>query len=91
MVDDPRQEKQNEYKAFTANGHPGGLKTFIAIGGFDFTNPGGDPDAENSGSGPVDTHKAWSQMASTPDNRKTFIDSLIVFMNTHNFKGRSRA
>lgn len=57
IVDDPR--KQETYRNFTALQHkPDGPKTWIAIGGFDFSNVGGDPCGENDGS-PMDTHNAW--------------------------------
>lgn len=52
-----------------------GVKTWIAIGGFDFSDPG------------TATHTAWSDMVSTSANRATFITSLMTFMKKWNFQG----
>lgn len=51
------------------------LKTWIAIGGFDFSNP----DAT--------THTTWSDMVSTQANRAAFITSLVGFMDQYGFQG----
>ncbi|KAF5024578.1 hypothetical protein F66182_3341 [Fusarium sp. NRRL 66182] len=51
------------------------LKTWIAIGGFDFSNP------------EVATHKTWSQMVSTKANRAAFISSVKEYMDTFGFSG----
>jgi len=59
-------------KGVTA-GNPA-LKIFIAIGGWSFNDPG-------------PTRTAFSDMASTPQNRKTFIDSVMNFLETHALDG----
>ncbi|KAH6957466.1 oviduct-specific glycoprotein, partial [Fusarium avenaceum] len=51
------------------------LKTWIAIGGFDFSNP------------EVATHKTWSQMVSSKANRAAFISSVKEYMDTFGFSG----
>ncbi|KAL8958450.1 MAG: hypothetical protein Q9193_004497 [Seirophora villosa] len=51
------------------------LKTWIAIGGFDFSNS----DAT--------THTTWSDMVATQANRASFIRSLISFMDKYGFQG----
>jgi chitinase len=51
-----------------------GLETWIAIGGFDFNNPG-------------PTFTTFSDMASTSANRKAFIISIVDFMDTWGFEG----
>ncbi|KAM0418391.1 hypothetical protein ACHAPD_004750 [Fusarium lateritium] len=51
------------------------LKTWIAIGGFDFSNP------------EVATHKTWSQMVSSKTNRAAFISSVKEYMDTFGFSG----
>jgi len=50
------------------------MQTWIAIGGFDFSDPG-------------PTHTTWSDMCSSSTNRAAFISSLIQFMNTWGFQG----
>jgi GH18 family chitinase len=85
-VDDP--DRRDDYRDFTSNQENGGPKTFIAIGGFDFSNEGGDPGVETNGGGQVDTHRAWSNMASSSQNRQTFINSLISFMENYHFQGK---
>ncbi|KAL8833094.1 MAG: hypothetical protein Q9170_004503 [Blastenia crenularia] len=62
------------YTEFTSLQSPT-LKTWIAIGGFDFSNP----DAT--------THTTWSDMVSTAANRAAFITSLIGFMDKYGFQG----
>ncbi|KAK5989970.1 Acidic mammalian chitinase [Cladobotryum mycophilum] len=62
------------YTEFTAlQGH--GLETWIAIGGFDFS----DNDTA--------THSTWSVMTSTKENRAAFISSTITFMGKYKFQG----
>jgi len=51
------------------------LETWIAIGGFDFS----DPDTP--------TFNAWSDMTSTSANRAAFITSLESFMDQYGFQG----
>ncbi|KAL2070912.1 hypothetical protein VTL71DRAFT_13938 [Oculimacula yallundae] len=60
-------------KEFTGLAKPG-LQTWIAIGGFDFSDPG-------------PTHTTWSDMVSTKANRAAFIGSVQSFMDTHGFTG----
>ncbi|MCJ1283616.1 hypothetical protein MMC26_002947 [Xylographa opegraphella] len=50
------------------------LKTWVAIGGWDFNDPG-----------PTET--TWSDLASTAASRATFISSLQKFMATYGFQG----
>jgi chitinase len=50
------------------------LQTWIAVGGWAFSEPG-------------PTRKAWAKMASSKDNRAKFITSVINFMNQHGFQG----
>ncbi|KAM7183639.1 Glycoside hydrolase superfamily [Rhypophila sp. PSN 637] len=52
-----------------------GLQTWIAVGGFDFS------DANQA------THGTWSKMASTASGRAAFISSLRTFMVTYGFQG----
>ncbi|KAH7304503.1 glycoside hydrolase superfamily [Rhexocercosporidium sp. MPI-PUGE-AT-0058] len=51
-----------------------GLQTWIAIGGFDFSDPG-------------PTHTTWSDMVSTKANRAAFISSVETYMKTYGFHG----
>ena len=51
------------------------LQTWIAIGGFDFSDPGSA------------THTTWSDMASSESNRAKFIASLIWFLDQYGFQG----
>ncbi|KAI1269774.1 glycoside hydrolase superfamily [Xylariaceae sp. FL1019] len=51
-----------------------GLQTWVAVGGFDFSDPG-------------PTRTAWSDMASTQAGRATFISSLKAFMAKYGFQG----
>ncbi|KAK0114603.1 hypothetical protein ONS95_014088 [Cadophora gregata] len=50
------------------------LQTWIAIGGYDFSDPG-------------PTHTTWSDVCSTAANRAAFISSLIPFMDQYGFQG----
>ncbi|KAI1287730.1 glycoside hydrolase superfamily [Xylaria venustula] len=50
-----------------------GLQTWVAVGGFDFSDA------------TAPTHTAWSDMASTAAGRATFISSLKSFMAQHGF------
>ncbi|KAH6671248.1 glycoside hydrolase superfamily [Halenospora varia] len=50
------------------------LKTWIAVGGYDFSDLG-------------PTHTAWSDMASTAAGRAAFIASLKSFMSKYGFQG----
>lgn len=51
------------------------LKTWVAVGGFDFSEPD------------TPTHTTWSDLVSSAANRKTFITSLIDFMDFWGFSG----
>lgn len=58
------------YEQFTSL-QSGSLETWIAIGGFDFSNGG----------------TTWSTMVSSSSNRQAFIQSLISSMQKYNFQG----
>ncbi|PVI00005.1 glycoside hydrolase family 18 protein [Periconia macrospinosa] len=60
-----------EFTALKRNG----LQTWIAVGGWSFN----DPDTA--------TYNAYSDMVSTQSNRRSFIQSLIKFMETYGFQG----
>ncbi|KAI0123328.1 oviduct-specific glycoprotein, partial [Xylariales sp. AK1849] len=62
-------------KEFTALSKDGKLKTWIAIGGFDFSNP------------EAATHTTWSDMVSTKANRAAFISSAKTYMDEYGFTG----
>ena len=58
MVED--KSKSGLYKEFTNLKYkPNGPQTWIAVGGFDFSDPGGSPDAESDGGAPPNTHTTW--------------------------------
>ncbi|KJR82025.1 uncharacterized protein SPSK_02915 [Sporothrix schenckii 1099-18] len=76
------------YTEFTALKYrPNGPQTWIAVGGFDFSDPGVDPDAETDTAPDVSTHSTWSDMAMTTDRRTAFIQLLITFMDKYGFQG----
>ena len=50
------------------------LQTWIAIGGWDFNDPG-------------PTQTTWSDLASSSNSRATFISSLEAFMAQYGFQG----
>lgn len=52
----------------------GGLETWLAVGGYDFSDPG-------------PTRTAWSDMASTKESRASFISSLKEFLAKYGFQG----
>ncbi|PNH59394.1 hypothetical protein VD0002_g8164 [Verticillium dahliae] len=62
-------------REFTKLSQDGKLQTWIAIGGFDFSNP------------EVATHTTWSDMVSTKANRAAFIASVKEYMDTYGFQG----
>ncbi|KAI1854021.1 hypothetical protein JX266_001162 [Neoarthrinium moseri] len=62
-------------KDFTALSKGGNLQTWIAVGGFDFSNP------------EAATHTTWSDMVSTKANRAAFISSVKEYMDTYGFQG----
>ncbi|KAK7438834.1 hypothetical protein Landi51_11481 [Colletotrichum acutatum] len=51
------------------------LKTWIAVGGFDFSNP------------ETKTHHTWSDMVATKANRAAFISSAREYMDEYGFTG----
>jgi chitinase len=51
-----------------------GLQTWVAIGGWSFSDPGA-------------PHTAWSDMCATSGGRAAFIKSLIAFMDEYGFQG----
>lgn len=61
------------YTQFTARKSPG-LQTWIAIGGYSFSDPG-------------PTQRIWSDMVSGQGSRAAFINSLITFMIQYGFQG----
>ncbi|KAF1942406.1 glycoside hydrolase [Clathrospora elynae] len=60
-----------EFTALKRNG----LQTWIAIGGWSFSDPG------------TETYNAYTDMVSTEANLRAFIQSLIKFMGTYGFQG----
>ncbi|KAH7077186.1 class 5 chitinase 1 [Paraphoma chrysanthemicola] len=63
------------YSRFTGlKSKKSGLQAFISIGGWSFTDPG-------------PTQKAFSNMVSSQENRATFINNVINFMETYGFDG----
>lgn len=67
--DDAKQMRE-----FTALSKDNKLQTWIAIGGFDFSDPG-------------PTHHTWSDMVSTKANRAAFIVSVKEYMDEYGFQG----
>lgn len=61
------------YEEFTAL-KSSSLQTWIAIGGWDFNDPG-------------PTRTTWSDLASSASSRATFISSLQSFMAKYGFQG----
>ncbi|KAF2855392.1 glycoside hydrolase family 18 protein [Plenodomus tracheiphilus IPT5] len=51
-----------------------GLQTWIAVGGYDFSDIGS-------------THETWSKLCASAANRKLFINSLLAFMPKYGFQG----
>jgi chitinase len=63
------------YSRFTAlKSKKPGLEAFISVGGWSFTDPGS-------------TQKAYSNMASSAENRAIFIKNIMNFMQTYGFDG----
>ncbi|KAF1994264.1 glycoside hydrolase family 18 protein, partial [Amniculicola lignicola CBS 123094] len=67
------QEDVNLYPRFTAL-KSGGLQTWIAVGGWEFSDPG-------------PTRNTWSNMVSTQGNRAKFAASAVRFMDRYGFQG----
>jgi chitinase len=67
-------EDDKLYKEFTAL-KTANLQTWIAIGGFDFSDNG------------TSTHTTWSDMCSSSTSRGQFISSLVSFMDQYGFSG----
>jgi chitinase len=63
------------YAEFTALKSKG-VKTWIAVGGYDFSNTN------------MPTHTTWSDMVSTASNRRAFIASIKSFMAQYGFMGK---
>ncbi|KAF2651445.1 glycoside hydrolase family 18 protein [Lophiostoma macrostomum CBS 122681] len=61
------------YRNFTDLKHRG-LQTWIAVGGWEFTNPGR-------------TLNTWSKMVSTKENRAAFVSSAVKFMDEYGSMG----
>ncbi|KAM7214561.1 Glycoside hydrolase superfamily, partial [Rhypophila decipiens] len=71
VLADPRDEAViTEFTALKSKG----IKTWIAVGGFAFSDPG-------------PTHTTWSDLVSTAARRATFIASLKTFMDKYGFQG----
>jgi len=51
------------------------LQTWIAVGGFDFSDPG------------ASTHTTWSDMVSSSSSRSAFTSSMEAFMEQYGFQG----
>ncbi|KAI9152186.1 oviduct-specific glycoprotein [Paramyrothecium foliicola] len=62
-------------REFTDLSKGSNLKTWIAIGGFDMSEP------------KAATHRTWSEMVATKANRAAFISSVKVYMDTYGFTG----
>ncbi len=62
-------------REFTALSSSGQLQTWIAIGGFDFSDPG------------QPTHTTWSDLCSTKERRAAFISSVRAYMDKYGFQG----
>lgn len=61
------------YAQFTSRRSPT-LQTWIAVGGYSFSDPG-------------PTQNTWSNMVSNQGNRAAFINSLVTFMMQYGFQG----
>jgi chitinase len=68
--DDPAMMQE-----FTALSKPGKLQTWIAIGGFDFSDKG------------TPTHTTWSDMCLNKERRAAFINSVKAYMDEYGFQG----
>ncbi|CAD0098997.1 unnamed protein product [Aureobasidium mustum] len=68
-------DDEEQMREFTALSSDGKLQTWIAIGGFDFSDKG------------TPTHTTWSDMVSTKANRAKFIASLEAYMKEYGFQG----
>ncbi len=62
-------------REFTGLAKPGGLQTWIAIGGFDFSDEG------------TPTHTTWSDVCATQARRAAFINSVKDYMDEYGFQG----
>ncbi|KAF2720853.1 glycoside hydrolase family 18 protein [Polychaeton citri CBS 116435] len=69
-MDDKDKDLYPQFTALASNT----LQTWIAIGGWSFSDPG-------------NTRHAWSDMTSSPANRAAFIQSLTGFMENYGFSG----
>jgi chitinase len=62
-------------REFTALSKPGKLQTWIAIGGFDFSDKG------------TPTHTTWGDMCLNKERRGAFISSVKTYMDGYGFQG----
>ncbi|KAH6962784.1 hypothetical protein DER45DRAFT_590696 [Fusarium avenaceum] len=68
-------EDEDNAKEFTKlKGKGRNLQTWVAVGGYDFSNDG-------------DTHTTWSDLCADAGNRKAFIQSAAAFMDKYGFQG----
>jgi chitinase len=68
--DDPER-----YIRFTNLKQPGGLQTWISVGGWHFN----EPDQPTKG--------IWAEMVSSPENRAKFVNSVKPFLEKYGFQG----
>ncbi|KAM7195912.1 hypothetical protein V8F20_007277 [Naviculisporaceae sp. PSN 640] len=76
-TDDPAMMR--EFTALSRRGN--GLQTWIAIGGFDFSDP------ETPDGGPNPTHTTWSDLCASKAGRTAFINSVREYMDEYGFQG----
>ncbi|PVI01185.1 glycoside hydrolase family 18 protein, partial [Periconia macrospinosa] len=67
------QDDEDVYRQFLAI-KKGSLQLWLGIGGWEFSDPG-------------ETQTTWSDLAASPDNRKTFISSTSEFLKHYGFQG----
>lgn len=66
---------EQQVKEFTQlKGKGRNLQTWVAVGGYDFSNSGS-------------THTTWSDLCASASNRQAFIKSAAAFMDKHGFQG----
>lgn len=68
-----RSADDDIYRQFVALKRDG-LETWLGVGGWEFSDEG-------------ETRTTWSDMASTKENRKAFIDSTLGFLDKYEFQG----
>ncbi|KAH7116576.1 glycoside hydrolase superfamily [Dactylonectria estremocensis] len=74
---EPWEEADKEHiRSFTAlKGKGKNLQTWVAVGGYDFSDPN------------TTTHKTWSELCAGAGNRAAFIKSARSFMDEYGFQG----